>query len=117
MVEDHTQLGEQMKPIAQQLGVKEPKGPSKKDKQLMAKLEGLSGPQFDEAYIQAMVKDHQEDLKEFKDEAQTAVNRNVKQAAQQGAGVISQHLQLIQQIAQTHNVTVEDKSKTAGSMQ
>ena len=112
MVEDHTQLAEQMKPIAQQLGVKEPKGPSKKDKQLIAKLEGLSGPQFDEAYIQAMVKDHKEDLKEFKDEAQAAQNQNVKQAAQQGVGVISQHLQLIQQIAQSHNVATEGKSKT-----
>lgn len=92
MVEDHTQLGDQMKPIAQQLGVKEPKGPSKKDKQLMAKLDALSGPQFDEAYIQAMVKDHKQDLKEFKDAAQTAQNANVKQVAQQGTGVISQHL-------------------------
>src|SRR5258705_4131123 len=109
MVEEHTQLAEQMKPIAQQLGVKEPKGPSKKDKQLIAKLEGLSGPQFDEAYIQAMVKDHKEDLKEFKDEGQAAQNQNVKQAAQQGAGVISQHLQLIQQIAQSHNVATEGK--------
>jgi putative membrane protein len=117
MVEDHTQLGEQMKPIAQQLGVKEPKGPSKKDKQLIAKFEGLSGPQFDEAYIQAMVKDHKEDLKEFKDEAQSALNQNVKQAAQQGAGVISQHLQMIEQIAQSHNVATDGKSKTSASMQ
>jgi putative membrane protein len=117
MVEDHTQLAEQMKPIAQQLGVKEPKGLSKKDKQLIAKLEGLFGPQFDEAYIQAMVKDHKEDLKEFKDEAQSALNQNVKLAAQQGAGVISQHLQMIQQIAQNHNVATEGKSKTSASVQ
>jgi putative membrane protein len=117
MVEDHTQLGEQLKPIAQQLGVKEPKGPSKKDKQLMAKLEGLSGQQFDEAYIQAMVKDHKDDLKEFKDEAQSTQNQNVKQVAQEGAGVISQHLQLIQQIAQNHNITTEGKSKTTPSTQ
>jgi len=116
MVQDHTQLGDQMKPIAQQLGVKEPKGPSKKDKELYAKLEALSGPQFDEAYIQAMVKDHKQDLKEFKDAAQTAQNPNVKQAAQQGAGVISQHLQMIQQIAQTHNVATDGK-KTSSSMQ
>jgi putative membrane protein len=116
MVEDHTQLGDQMKPIAQQLGVKEPKGPSKKDKQLMAKLDALSGPQFDEAYIQAMVKDHKQDLKEFKDAAQTAQNANVKQVAQQGSGVISQHLQIIEQIAQSHNVAVEGKSKATASM-
>jgi putative membrane protein len=116
MVQDHTQLGDQMKPIAQQLGVKEPKGPSKKDKELIAKLETLSGPQFDEAYIQAMVKDHKQDLKDFKDAAQTAQNPNVKQAAQQGAGVISQHLQMIQQIAQNHNVATDGK-KTSSSMQ
>src|SRR5580658_5069637 len=37
MVQDHTQLGDQvMKPIAKQLGVTEPKGLSKKDKQLVA---------------------------------------------------------------------------------
>jgi putative membrane protein len=117
MVEDHTQLSEQMKPIAQQLGIKEPKGPSKKDKQLMAKLDGLSGPQFDEAYIQAMVKDHKEDLKDFKNEAQSALNQNVKQAAQQGAGVISQHLQMIEQIAQSHNVATDGKPKTTSAMQ
>jgi putative membrane protein len=111
MVQDHTQLGDQIKPIAQQLGVKEPKGPSKKDKQLMAKLEALSGPQFDEAYIQAMVKDHKQDMKDFKDAAQVTQDPNVKQVAQQGAGVISQHLQLIQQIAQSHNVDVNGKSK------
>ena len=116
MVQDHSQLGDQMKPIAQQLGVKEAKGPSKKDKQLMAKLEGLSGQQFDEAYIQAMVKDHKQDLKDFQNEAQNAQDPNVKQAAQQGAGVISQHLQMIQQIAQSHNVAVEGKPKTTASV-
>jgi len=82
-------MGDQlMKPIAKQLGVKEPKEPSKKDKQLIAKLEGLSGPQFDEEYIKAMVKDHQQDLREFKDAAKMAQDPNVKQAAQQGAGMI-----------------------------
>lgn len=117
MVQDHTQLGDQIKPIAQQLGVKEPKEPSKKDKQLMAKLQSLSGPQFDDAYIQAMVKDHQQDLKEFKNAAQMAQDQNLKQVAQQGAGVISHHLQMIQQIAQSHSVAVEGKPKATGSTQ
>ncbi len=111
MVADHTQLGDQIKPIAQQLRVKEPNGPSKKDKELIAKLQGLSGEQFDQTYINAMVKDHKQDLKEFKTEAQQAQDPNVKQVAQQGAQVISQHLQLIEQIAQSHNVPTGGKSK------
>lgn len=117
MVDDHTQLGDQIKPIAQQLGVREPKEPSKKDKQLIARLGALSGTQFDEAYIQAMMKDHKQDLKEFKDEAQLAQDPSVKQVARQGAGVVSQHLRLIEQIAQSHNVAADGKSKTSGSSQ
>jgi putative membrane protein len=53
------------------------------------------------------VKDHKQDLKEFKYAAQTTQNPNVKQVAQQGVGVISQHLQMIQQIAQSHNVAIK----------
>ena len=105
MVADHQQMGDKwFKPVAKQMGVSEPKGPSKKDKKLMEKLQGLSGPQFDTEYMQAMVKDHKEDLKEFQNEAQMAQDPNVKQIAQQGATVISQHLQLAEKIAQAHNV-------------
>jgi putative membrane protein len=110
MVQDHTQLGDQViKPIAKQLGVTAPKGLSKKDKQLVASLEGLSGPQFDQEYIKAMVKDHRQDLKEFKSEAQMSQDPNVKKAAEEGTDVISRHLQMIEQIAQSHNLAVDGK--------
>jgi putative membrane protein len=109
MIDDHTQLKKEMEPIAKQLGVKEPNGPSKKDKQLISKLEGLSGAQFDEEYIRAMIKDHKEDLKEFKDEAQMTQDSNVRRAAMEGATVISAHLQQIEQIAQSHNVEAGSK--------
>ncbi|HET6208708.1 MAG TPA: DUF4142 domain-containing protein [Terracidiphilus sp.] len=110
MVSDHSQMGEKwFKPVAQQMGVSEPKGPSKKDKKLIEKLQGLSGPQFDTEYIQAMVKDHKEDLKDFRDQAQSAQNPAVKQIAEQGQKIISMHLQLIEQIAQAHNVPIEGK--------
>lgn len=104
MVQDHTQLGDQMKPVAQQLGVSEPKGLSKKDRSELAKLSSLSGAQFDDAYIKAMVKDHKKDLSDFKHEARNTQNPNVKQVAQQGAQVIDQHLQLAEQMAKSHNV-------------
>lgn len=112
MVSDHSQMGDKwLKPVAQKLGVAEPKGPDKKDKKLIAKLETLSGPQFDTEYIQAMVKDHKEDLKNFTEEAQATQDPNVKQVAQQGANVIQQHLQLIEQVAKNHNVDVESKGQ------
>lgn len=104
MVNDHTQLGDQMKQVAHQLDMSPPKGLSKKDRAEVAKLQGLSGDQFDNAYIDAMLKDHKKDLSDFRQEADNTQNPTVKQAAQQGAQVIDQHLQLIQQIAKTHNV-------------
>ncbi len=116
MVNDHTQMAEKwLKPVAKQLGVSEPKGPSKKDKKLIEKLSALSGQEFDTQYIQAMVKDHKEDLKEFQGEAQAAQDPSVKQVATQGATVISQHLQLIEQIAQAHNVPIDGKGKEMSS--
>jgi putative membrane protein len=103
MVQDHTQMGDQMKQVAQQLGVSEPKGLSKKDKAEVAKLNSLSGPEFDKAYIATMVKDHKKDLSDFRAEAQNTQNPNVKQVAQQGAQVIDQHLQMAEQLAKAHN--------------
>ncbi|HEY1896415.1 MAG TPA: DUF4142 domain-containing protein [Terracidiphilus sp.] len=118
MVNDHSQMGDKwFKPVAQQIGVSEPKGPSKKDKKLIEKLQGLSGQQFDTEYIQAMVKDHKEDLKEFQSESEAAQDPNVKQIATQGTKVISQHLQMIEQIAQNHNVAIDGKSKEVSSNQ
>jgi putative membrane protein len=110
IAEDDTQLSDQLiKPVATQLGVKEPTKLSKKDKELVAKLESLSGPQFDEAYIKAMANDRKQYLKEFKSEAQMAQDPNVRKAAEEGTKLISQHIQLIQQIAQNHNVAIESK--------
>jgi putative membrane protein len=116
MVADHSQMNDKwFDPIAKQLGVSEPKGPSKKDKKLIAKLQGLSGDEFDKEYITVMLKDHHDDLKDFKSEAEAAQDPNLKQVAQQGANIISQHLQLAEQVAKNHNVPVENNGKEISS--
>jgi putative membrane protein len=109
MIADHTKMNEQMKPVAQQLGVQAPTDISKKDKKTMAELQGLSGPAYDQAYIKDMVKDHKKDLSDFQSEASSGQDQTVKDAANQGSQVISQHLQMIQQIAKDQNVTVASK--------
>ena len=106
MIDDHTKLGEQMKPVAQQIGLSEPTKLSKKDKATIAKLGSLSGAAYDQAYIKDMVKDHKQDLSEFQMEASSGQDQTVKDAASQGSQVIAQHLQMIQQIAKDQNVTM-----------
>jgi putative membrane protein len=100
MVDDHTKMGDQLKPIAEQIGVKVPDGLSKKDKAMVAKLQALNGDEFDKAYMKGMVKDHKADLNDFRIEADQGSNVAVKDAATQGVQVIQQHLQVAEQIVQ-----------------
>jgi putative membrane protein len=54
MVKVHTDLDSQLQPTAKQLDVDQPKGPSKKEKKELERLQGLSGQDFDMAYLQDM---------------------------------------------------------------
>ncbi|MGA9671652.1 MAG: DUF4142 domain-containing protein [Terracidiphilus sp.] len=104
MVTDHTRLGDQMKDVAQQIGVTPPTVLSASDLALMAKLKVLSGNDFDKAYIRAMVKDHEVDLADFHKEIVGGASPVVTDAAREGAKVIQKHLDMIRKIAQTNNV-------------
>lgn len=109
MVDDHGKLIDQMKPVAQQIGVTVPSEPSKKDMETATKMQAMSGKDFDDAYIKDMVKDHKTDDKEFKQEIAGGQSPAVKQAAQQGDQVIEQHLQMIEQIAKDKGVMTGGK--------
>lgn len=104
MVDDHTKLGDAMKPVAEQMKVKAPDSLSGKDKSKVAKLTALNGDAFDKAYIKDMVKDHKQDEKDFKQEADNTSNPTLKSLASQGDQMIGQHLQMIEEIAQKNNV-------------
>src|SRR5271170_5707303 len=104
MIDDHTKLNDQMKPVAQQLGVTVPNQVSKNDRKTLAKLQALSGSAYDQAYINDMVKDHKQDLNDFQMEASSGQDQTVKDAANQGSKVIAQHLQMAQQLAKDQNV-------------
>jgi len=109
MVDDHGKMVDQLKPVAQQMGVKVPDGPPKGDMKKMDKMKALSGDAFDQAYIKDMVKDHKKDSSEFKQEAQSTQNPQLKQLATEGGQTIDSHLQQIQQIAQTKGTTQKAK--------
>jgi len=107
MVNDHTNLGDQIRQVASQAGVSAPTSPTMLEQIEIKKLRGLAGEEFDHEYIKAMLKDHEEDLKDFKKEADTGTSSLVKNAANHGAEVISSHLSMIKQIAQAHNIAMK----------
>jgi putative membrane protein len=109
MVKAHTALDSQLQPAAKQLDVDQPKEPSKKEKKELERLQGLSGQDFDTAYLQDMGHAQQESLKQFNDEAKDKSGGSLQQAATQDTPVLTQHYQMLEKLAQTHNVDLEAK--------
>ncbi|HSY35313.1 MAG TPA: DUF4142 domain-containing protein [Acidobacteriaceae bacterium] len=105
MIEIHTQLNQQLAPLAKQLDVNQNQKPSKEQKKELAQLEQLSGTDFDTAYIQAMARAQAHSLKRFKSE-ENAQNPMIQKATKMDEPVLTQHYQILQKIAQTHNVTL-----------
>lgn len=94
MIDDHTKLDAQMKPMAQQFGVEAPSDLSAKHKAVQTKLQGLSGDQFDREYIKAMVSDHSEDDQAFLHEENGAKDPTLKNAVSQAEPIIADHLRM-----------------------
>ena len=113
---EHSQMNQKwFGPEAKALSVSQPKSPSKKEKKEIEKLQGLSGADFDKEYITAMLKDQQNDLKKYKEESDSAQDPGVKQIAQMGTKVISEHVQLAEMVAKNHNIAVDENGKEISS--
>ena len=55
---------------------------------------------FDRAYAQAMIQDHEADLRAFQDEAQTGTDPDVKAFAARQVPILQEHLRLVRQLPQ-----------------
>ena len=98
MVQDHSQAGNQLKSIAQQKGVQLPDQLDGEHRAMRDRLAKLQGDQFDRAYMRLMTSDHDKDVKEFRKEAQTSKDPDLKRFARDTLNTIEQHDQL------AHNV-------------
>jgi len=99
MVDDHTQMLNDLKSLAQQKGVSLPDSASIKDMAQMKLMERSSGAEFDKKYMDEMVKDHQKDAKDVQDLVGKAKDPDFKAAVQKASTKINEHLELAQRIA------------------
>ena len=86
MVADHTKAGNELMGIAKKKGVD-----LSKEKGKMMKLNDAT---FDKEYINAMVKDHEEDLAAFQTEAKNGSDADVKAFASKTSAMIKKHLDM-----------------------
>ena len=106
MVADHTLLNDEIKPIADSIGVRLPKTMNKMDQAEYEKLSALTGEEFDKEYLADMVKDHRKDLREFHEEANSTNEPALKAAVEKGEGVIREHTHMVMKIAREKGVAV-----------
>jgi len=86
MVTDHSKANDELKSIA-----------SKKGFQLPSK-EHSGKWTSDRAYMDMMIKDHEKDLAEFKEEASSGSDSDVKKFADDTAKIVQEHLDLAKEI-------------------
>lgn len=112
MVHDHTMLNDQMKPVAESIGVEPPDHLDAKDQAEYDRFNAMSGKEFDQAYIKLMVRDHRMDLREFRHEEATTQDPQMKQTVAAGEKVIAEHLRIITEVAQKNGVEVPTRGGT-----
>lgn len=96
MADDHSKANDELKTLAQNKQITLPTEPDPHAKALHDKLAKLSGAAFDRAYMQAMVADHKKDVNEFRMEAKSGKDADVKGWAAKTLPTLEEHLRLAQ---------------------
>ena len=107
MVKDHSAANEKLKAIAQSKNITLPANTSVDEMAAKEKLKALSGSSFDKSYIKGMIKDHQEDIAEFKKEAASGRDPDARAFASATLPTLEAHLKKIQSIAADAGVSAD----------
>jgi putative membrane protein len=96
MITDHTKLLDDLKGVAATKGVNLPTSLSAKQKATYNRLSAKTGDEFDRDYISTMIKDHMEDIAEFRKESDSGTDPDVKSLASQALPILQEHLRMAQ---------------------
>jgi putative membrane protein len=114
MVADHSKANKELQRVAREKGITIPASLDAKDKQVKRLLESKHGSSFDKAYVRDMVKDHEADVAEFRNEAENGKDPDVKAFAQKTLPTLEEHLAKAKEIA--GEVGVGTVQNTPGAM-
>jgi putative membrane protein len=106
MVDDHTKMNSEMAEVADSLGVMLPKSMNKEDQAEYDKLNALSGNDFDMEYLSFMVKDHHNDLHEFRMEAASRADPTLRDEVVKAESVIHDHTVMVDKIARAKGIPI-----------
>jgi putative membrane protein len=101
MVGDQTKANDQMLSLTTQQPLEIPKTLSDEDQQTLDRLEKLKGPEFDRAYIAAMIEDHQNDIAQFEKEVSEGSDTIVKAFAERTLPILKRRLEMAQDVGKS----------------
>jgi putative membrane protein len=97
MVDDHGQAGDKLMQIAEEKGIELPQDLSEERQGMYEDLQQKSGAEFDEAYMDEMVSDHEDDVSAFEDYVENAEDPDLRSFAEETLPTLKEHLALAKQ--------------------
>jgi len=98
MVTDHTKANNELKALAAKKGITLPPALGDDQKKVFDEVLAKKGTDLDKEYVKKMVKDHQEDIKEFTDAAAKAGDPEIKALAAKTVPVLKMHLAMFEKL-------------------
>ncbi len=86
MVADHTKVNNELMALAQTKGVK---------LDTRHKMDKMDAANFDQMYLDQMVKDHEKDIAEFETEAKSGMDPELKSFASKNLPTLKKHLEMV----------------------
>jgi putative membrane protein len=98
MVKDHTQANDELKGIADKKGLPIASSLDARHQAMVDRMSKLSGPAFDKAYVNGMVRDHDKTVALFKQEAESGQDPDLKAFASKTLPTLEDHCSSIKSI-------------------
>lgn len=98
MVTDHSKANDELKSVASQKSITLPSDIGAKHKAVMDRLSNLSGEAFDREYMRHMLADHRKDVADFRKEANSGKDADVKAFASKTLPTLEEHLKMSEEI-------------------
>jgi putative membrane protein len=98
MVTDHSKANDELSQLATMKGLALPTELKPEQKSAMDHLSSLSGAEFDKAYMDHMVSDHEKDVAEFEKAAAEAQDPDIRGWAGKTAPTLREHLNLAKEV-------------------
>jgi len=98
LVTDHGKVNAELKQLATKKGATLPDAVSEKQKTMLEHLSSLKGSEFDSAFKQHAVENHQKSVDKFKTVSEKAKDADIKAFAAKTLPTLQQHLALAKQL-------------------